>query len=132
MTATLESERRLVKDRCNSLEERLISAEERALSLQHELERAKCDHRGEELILQRGQRDVERRQQELEEKRSKLEGDYSELEHTLELTVVARDRAEHDKVLTVLVIFLFFLVCVGGERTYPHNRERENYIHIYI
>jgi chromosome segregation ATPase len=37
--ATLENERRLVKDRCSSLEERLVSAEERSLALQHELDR---------------------------------------------------------------------------------------------
>jgi hypothetical protein len=73
--------------------------------------RARSDHRTEQQMLQRAQREVERRQQDLEEKRVKLEGDYSELEHTLELAVVARERAEHEKVFSSRMLKLYIFKC---------------------
>ena len=94
LAATLDTERRMIKERCRSLEERVSQAEGREAATRAELEQAKAENRGEASRLERAGREVARAAAEAEDLRQKVEAEASTADEALQGERTLRERAE--------------------------------------
>jgi chromosome segregation ATPase len=98
VSATVETERRVVKDACRGLEQRVRGAEDACAKAESELERLRQERRTAQVSGERSEREAGRRERMNEERRSKAEAELAAMEEKVEALVDGKARAERDKV----------------------------------